>query len=178
MQDEFKKEVEKISEEVFRRLGTRYGFSEVPRHVHNGSDSPSLPFSSISPFVERINYTLYGATAATAANYGVFWVAPKACTVTGVAEVHQTKGTDGGAVTLQIEKLANSAAPGAGINILTTALNLKSADGTIQSGTLVKTSTNSRPDASLQANERLCLVDSGTLTGLVNVTVQILINYQ
>lgn len=178
MDKELRKEMEKISEETFRRLGTRYGFSEVPRHVHNGSDSPALPFSSISPFIERISFTLFGATPATAANYGVFWVAPKTCTIIGVNEVHQTKGSDAGAVTLQIEKLADGDAPGAGINILTTALSLKTANDTIQSGTLVNTSTNGRPDASLQQYERLCLVDSGTLTALANVTVQILVNYQ
>ena len=180
--EKLKFEIERISEakaeETYRRLGTRFGMAENPRHIHNGLDSPNIPFSSLSPFTERFCFTIYGTDAATATNYGVFWVAPAVCRIVGVKEVHQTKGTDAGTVSLQVEKLSDGTAPGAGINILQSAFSLKTTNNTIQEADMVITSTNGRPDASMQKNERLCLVDAGTLTAVANVTVQILINYQ
>lgn len=49
----------------------------------------------------------------TAANYGMVFTALRPCEVLEVSEVHGTLGTDGGAVTLQLERLTGTTAKGA-----------------------------------------------------------------
>lgn len=165
------------AEAVYRNLGTEYGIAIVPRHQHTGLDSPNIPYSSIKPFYEFIHWTVVGTAAATATNYGVFWIAPAGCTVVGFQEVHQTKGTDGSAVTLQLEKLTSTEAPGAGVDLLDTALSLKANINTVQTADMARTYTNSKPDVGMLAGDRLCLKDAGTLTAVANVTVLATIKY-
>lgn len=141
-------------------------------HIHNGQDSPKIPPSSIRGYIERIRWTLPGELPATAANYGVIFIADRPCTVVGFEEVHQTAGSDGSAVTLQLEKLTGTEAPDAGVDLLATALSLKATANTVQTGTLIQTR-----DVTLQDGDRLCLNDSGTLTAVANVTVTIFIQY-
>lgn len=168
----------RIAEEVYRQIGTRYGVSETPLHDHNDLDTPRTPFSSISQFVRAVHWTIPSTDAATAANYGVFWVADAACAVTGMMEVHQTAGTDAGAVTLQLERLTGTEALDAGDALLVSAFNLKSTANTVQSANIVKSSTSNMPTASLMKGNRLALKDSGTLTAVANVTVVVFITYQ
>lgn len=177
-----RKEIEAISHaqatEVYRTLGTKYGEAETPRHLHDGFDAQTIPYSSVRPFYEFIQWTIPGTSAATAANYGVFWIAPAQCVVTAFWEVHQTLGTNGGAVTVTLEKLATGVAPDSGVVMLNTALSLKTTINTVQEGTIVNTGTSGMPDAGLRAGERLCLKDAGTLTAVANVTVLVTIKYQ
>ena len=49
--------------------------------------------------------SLDGTSPATTTNYGIIFTALYPCTVIDFSEVHQTLGTDGAAVTLQLEKL-------------------------------------------------------------------------
>lgn len=167
----------KVATDVYTKLATKFGLAKNARHIHNGFDSENVPFSSIRPFNEYINWTIPGAQAATATNYGVFWIAPADCIVKGFSEVHQTAGSAGGTVSLQLEKLTGTQAPDAGVVLLTTALNLKGTANTIQEGTMAVTFTSSKQDVSMLAGDRLCLKDSGTLTAVANVTVQVLITY-
>ena len=113
-----------------------------------------------------IHHTLVGVTAATAANYAVFWIAPFRCTITGFWEVHQTLGTDAGAVTLQLEKLASGQALDAGVEVLSTALSLKATIDTVQTGGI----TNTIANRNLTKGDRLALKDAGVLTAVANVT--------
>lgn len=108
---------------------------------------------------------LKNTDAATAANYGVFFIADKTYRVTSVVEVHGTVGSDAGAVTLNIERLRGTQAPDSGVTILTTAFSLKVTANTVQYGTLV---TND--NIVLLRGDRLCLKDSGTLTAVANLT--------
>lgn len=172
----FRHEVEKVAREqatgVYRDLGTRYGVSETPRHIHGGYDAETIPYSSVRPFYEFIHWTLPGTSAATATNYGVFWIAPADCSVAAFQEVHQTAGSDASAVTLQLEKLTGTQAPGAGTEVLNATLSLKATANTVQDGVILPGS------ASLLKGDRLCLKDAGTLTAVANITILATIKYQ
>ena len=167
------KRIEQIATNVYNRLGTQYEVPKVPVHQHTGIDTNKVAFSSLLERSLPIHWTVVGTAAATATNYGVFWTAPFKCTVMSVTEVHQTKGTDAGAVTLQLERLQGTEALDAGDALLTTTFNLKAADNTVQEGAMVG-------DISLRQlakGDRLALKDAGTLTALVNVTVVVNILY-
>lgn len=138
-------------------------------HQHTGVDSQYVRQIDVSDRKFYISHTIPGTQSATAANYGVFFIAPFKCYVSKVQEVHLTAGSDGGAVTLGIEKLTSAEAPGSGDDVLSTALSLKTTAGTVQSGTITAT----RADSNLEIGDRLCLEDTGTLTAVANVTVLI-----
>ncbi len=117
-----------------------------------------------------VSITLDGAAAATAANYGPFFIAPFACEVVSVREAHTAAGTDAGAVTLDIEKLTGTQAPDSGVAVLgATKINLKGAANTVQAPALTSTTADKR----LAAGDRLCLKDSGTLTAVAGVCVTV-----
>lgn len=162
---------------IYADKGTRWGVAKVPVHSHNGVDTNQIPFDNLSQKKVYVHWTIPGSSAATASNYGVFWIAPVACTVTGFAEVHEVAGTAGGTVSLQLERLQGTEAPGAGDDLLNSALSLKSAANTVQYGSITKSRTSGRGLANLAAGDRLCLKDSGTLTTLSNVTVVVTIMY-
>lgn len=93
------------------------------------------------------------------------------------SEVHTTAGTDGGNVTLTIEKLTGTQAPGGGANMLkTTTFNLKS---TINTPVRVAVSSLSGLSAAqaaaqlLSPGDRLSLTFGGVLTTLAGVGVTI-----
>ncbi len=138
-------------------------------HFHDGFDTSKVSYMNIQDKTFCVNHTVYGTTAATATNYGVFFIVPSSCTITSVQEVHQTAGTDAGAVTINIEKLSGIEALGSGDDVLSTALSLKATANTIQTGILTATLIN----RSLIAGDRLALKDTGTLTSVANVTVKI-----
>ena len=124
-----------------------------------------------------IHHTIYGLDAATATNYGVFWIVPFECVITEVREVHQTLGTDSSAVTLQIEKLTGTQALDSGVACLSTAINLKGTINTVVTPGLDNTIDASGPRLSLVRGDRLAMDDAGTLTAVANVTVVIEITF-
>lgn len=142
---------------------------QIPDHFHNRYDTSPVNFLDIYNKKVWVPWTLSGTSAATATNYGVFFVVPVACYVTGVKEVHQTAGSDGGAVTVTLEKLTGTSALDAGTEVLATALSLKATANTVQTGTLSAT-LGAR---TLAVGNRLALKDAGTLTAVANVTVLI-----
>jgi len=140
----------------------------MPDHFHNGSDASRINFNDLDQKKHWISYTIPGTNSATAANYSVFFVNEIGpCYVSAFYEVHETAGTDAGAVTVMLEKLTGTTAPASGSSVLTTALSLKATANTVQEGTL----TNTFADRNLAAGDRLALKDSGTLTAVANVTV-------
>jgi len=144
-------------------------FQKFTDHNHNGFDSDLVDQLNIYRKIIYKDYTIYGADAATGANYGVFCIVPIACVVTGFQEVHQTAGNDAGAVTLMLEKLTGTTAPGSGSDVLSTTLSLKATADTVQDGALTLTLA----DKTLKVGDRLALEDTGTLTTLANVTVKV-----
>ena len=144
--------------------------SVIPEHFHN---TDRIDFRDILKKKIYIHHTIYGADAATAGNYGVFWIVPFECVISEIREVHQTLGTDVGAVTLQIEKLTGTQALDAGVPCLATAFNLKGTINTVNTGTL----TTVPADIRLTRGDRLAMDDDGTLTAVANVTVIIEITF-
>lgn len=138
-------------------------------HQHNGFDATKVEDKDIARKQLYIYHTIYGTAAATAANYGVFWIAPVRCVITAFEEVHQAAGTDAGAVTLQLEQLTGTTAPDSGNAILATALSLKATINSVQTGVL----TTTQAYRTLNVGDRLCLKDAGTLTSVANVTVRV-----
>ena len=117
-----------------------------------------------------VTVRLKNTDAATAANYGTFFTADKLYRVLAATEVHGTLGTNGSAVTLQIERLRGTQAPDGGTVLLSTAFDLKGTINTVQYGSFVSSDA-----VNLIKGDRLCLKDAGTLTDVANVQVTVYI---
>ena len=165
MNEELSKRIQILTTEVNNLKNGLF----IVDHFHTGFDASRIEYNNIANKRVFISHTLYGTSGATAANYGVFFISPFACTIRGFKEVHQTAGTDGSAVTLMLEKLTGTEAPGSGVDVLSTALSLKATANTVQDGTIIATIANKN----LAIGERLCLEDTGTLTSVANVTVMV-----
>lgn len=113
-----------------------------------------------------VNVSLPGATAATAANYSVFFVAKTPCEVIWISEAHTTAGTDGSAVELNIEKLGSGVALGSGSEVIITDFSLKATADT----PLYKSGVDLQ-NTKLKLGDRLALKDTGTLTNVAGVCV-------
>lgn len=156
-------------QQLERRIAALEARPSMPDHRHNGFDVSRTVWEEIARKKFYIHHTIAGTAAATAANYGVFWIAPYACHVDSFKEVHQTAGSNGGAVTLTLEKLTGTQAPDGGVVMLASTLSLKATANTVQSGSMTTTLAN----RNLVQGDRLCLKDSGTLTDVANVTVMV-----
>lgn len=117
-----------------------------------------------------VSTVVQDTSAATAANYGVFFTAPFACELMEAWETHKTLGTNGSAVTLALEKLEAGEALGSGVDMLDSTFNLK---GTINTPQRVR-STTTRVNRVLSPGERVALKDTGTLTDVAHVQVTLL----
>lgn len=114
--------------------------------------------------------SLFGADAATAAQYGVFFQARRPYKVIEISEIHTTAGSDAGAVTLNIERLSGTEALDSGDAICVSAFDLKGTANT----TVPKKATQLQ-NVNLAIGDRLALDDSGTLTAVAGVNVTILL---
>lgn len=159
--------------EIKKRLKKLETAPPLPFHTHTGVDMNKVRFTDLDRRIETVYHSIVGTAAATDTNYGVFFIAPAPCIVTTFKEVHQTAGTDGGSVTLQLEKLTGTTAPDAGTALLSTALSLKATANTVQTGTIVTTISS----INLATGDRLCLKDAGVLTAVANVTVQLEVTF-
>lgn len=122
----------------------------------------------------EITVNLGGTLSATAANYGVFFIANRPIEIVKVKEVHSTAGSDGSAVTLQLEKLTGTTALDSGSTILNTAFDLKGTANTVVSYSGYKGLNSNRI---LREGDRLALKDAGTLTNVAGVCVSIYFKY-
>lgn len=169
----FKRDMEEIAARVYTQgPGTEYGVAKTPRHIHDGNDSQRISLNAIEKRIDPVRWTIFGTEAATSGNYGVFFIADLACAVVGFQEAHATAGSDGGAVTLQLEKLTSGVAAGSGTNLLSTALSLKATANTVQTASLVATRVTV-----LNKGDRLALKRSGTLTSVNTVSTVTYIAY-
>lgn len=151
-----------------------FGVSPIPAHTHNGTDSLPVSFGDLTNRVGAFAFTIPGASAATTTNYSVFFIAPYPVRLIGIQEAHTTAGTDGGAVTLNIEKLTGTTAPGAGTSLLSTAFDLKGTANTVltaPSSAYPLTTTNQVSSLNLATGDRLAFKLTGTPTSVANVTV-------
>jgi len=106
---------------------------------------------------------------AAAGDYDGSVVVPVAAEVIGVTERHQTIGSDGGAVTLMVKKVASGTAKASGVDTLAAGTSLKSTADTNVAPALHATLANKQ----LAAGDALGLVTTGTLTAVDGVTVTV-----
>lgn len=121
------------------------------------------------PKIFQLVHSLGGTDAATAANYGKFFVACKKCIVRAIREVHTVKASDSSAVTLTIERLQGTETSGNGDDLLASTFSLKGDAETVLSGAL----TTTVADLILTAGDRLNMVDTGVLTAVDGVCVTV-----
>lgn len=114
-----------------------------------------------------LTVNLFGDEAQTAANYSHFFTARYPVEIMRVSEVHATAGTDGSAVTLDVQKLTGTTAPGSGTSILSSTFNLKSTANTV----VTKEGSALSSARVLSEGDRLCITSSGTLTAVASVSV-------
>lgn len=115
--------------------------------------------------------TIPGTSAATSTNYGYVLTAREiALEIIGVSEKHETAGSSGGAVTLDVVKVLDGSAISTGTTILTTPFNLKSTTNTnvLKRGRDLSTASDIRY---LQIGESVALKTAGTLTAVAGVHV-------
>lgn len=136
-------------------------------HRHTGYDSNKVLWHDLGQRKIHIHHTIPGAQAATATNYGTFFIVPVKSVLTKFEEIHQTAGSDGSDVLLNLEKLSGTTAPNSGDEMLSEDLSLKATANTLQEGSI----TTDTADRTLEAGDRLCLKDTGTLTAVANVSV-------
>lgn len=110
------------------------------------------------------HFVLFGGDAATAANWGPFFIASHPIEI---VRVFVSWGANSSSGTFQLEKLEPGVALGSGSDVLSTALSTASGANTPVELTK-KDLTTSRV---LKAGDRLALEDGGTLTGLQNLQV-------
>ena len=168
-------QIRKIAQQVVTEndKGNQFGVSSTPFHIHNGIDSPRISQSDITRKSTVLTYTLFGTQAATAGNYSVFFTAPYAMSVSKITESHAVLGTDGGAVSLDIEKLTGTTAPGSGTKITSAVIDLK---GTINTVVTASLSTTIGV-VQLAVGDRLALLLTGTPTSVANVNVTLILDF-
>lgn len=152
----------------------QFAVAQTPYHTHNKLDSPPVSFQDLINRTEILSVVLPGTSAATAGNYGTFFTAPYKCLFVGATEVHGTLGTDGSAVSLQIQKLTGTTAIGSGTNLLATAFDLKGTINTVQTAKLAR-SQNSV--FNLAIGDRLGLALTGTPTAVAQVCVIVKLSF-
>lgn len=148
------------------RESLQYSLSPIPAHVHDGTDSLQVSFLTLTDVLIPDSFTIPGASAATATNYSVFFIASQDMRLMSAWESHTTAGVAVGAVTVNIEKLSPGDAPGSGTDLLAAGFNLKGTINTPVQGTLIP----DRLEPNLLKGDRLALHLTGTPTTVANVT--------
>lgn len=149
-------------------------------NTHSGTEtfSGAVTFSGGATFSSSVptgTYMLANFQGQTteAATDRVFFVAPVACTVVAVKQVHSVAA--GGASKLQVTKDTSTDAPGAGTDLLTNNTNagfdLNATANTVQSGTL--TATAGALD--LAAGDRLSIDFAQTIQSTAGLAVTVLL---
>ncbi len=115
--------------------------------------------------------TIPGTSATTSTNYGYILTAREiALEIIGVSEKHETAGSDGGSVTLDIIKVLDGSAISTGTTILVAPFNLKSTANTnvLKRGRDLSTASQIRY---LQIGESVALKTTGILTAVAGVHI-------
>jgi len=117
--------------------------------------------------MQSVTVRLKSTDAATAGNYGTFFIATRPVEVMEIHAIWATASTSG---TLNVERLTGTTAEGSGDDIIGTAVAMS---GTANTVNVKKTSdiTNRQ----LATGDRLALVDAGTLTNQVNLVVTVVL---
>lgn len=133
---------------------------DTTNSVAKVSDGSNWVKFSVGPVASYIQSGTFATTT--------FFVAPQACKVTAVSEVHSTAGSDGGAVTAVVTKDTGTDAPGAGTSLHQSgSFNMKGTANTVQNATLSTTAAT----LTLAAGDRLAVKLTGTPTAVAGAVV-------
>lgn len=102
------------------------------------------------------------------------WLADADAEIVFAAEIHETLGTDGSAVTLDVVKVADGTAVGSGTSLLASTFNLKATVNTRQSRSL--SAGTLATDRIIYAGQTLGLNFAGTMTSVTGVHVTVVLN--
>lgn len=147
-----------MSENRIRRTDTQQPASPGGSGVWVGAVDNTLKYNpdGTTRYVAPIDVTV-PLVAATVSE--TIWIAPFACELVSVREVHRVASSSG---TLQVQKLTGTTAPGSGTNLLTGTVSLAGTANTVVSGTLIGTTASLR----FAAGDRLGTLIAGTMTSL------------
>lgn len=130
---------------------------------------PSLKSGKFKTPVAPIAASYY-FTGTPAATDQVFFVAPFACRVRAISQVHSVAA--GGASTLQVVKDTSTNAPGAGTDLLATAFDLNATANTVQNGSLSQTAAA----LDLAAGDRLSVDYANAIQSSAGVCVTVILD--
>ena len=116
-----------------------------------------------------LTHSLPGATAATAGNYGVFFIVDKAVELVRVKVVWGVASTSG---TLDLERLQGTEALDAGNSLFASAISTAGTANTVTSKDGMDFNHTIK-ETILKPGDRLALKDGGTLTNLVDLCVTV-----
>jgi hypothetical protein len=145
----------------------------IHQNTTQGTSQLTQPLDPISIQIVKgligypVVFTLKSTEPATTGNYTHFFVADRAYSILSITEVHGTAGTDGSAVTLQVQKLTGTTAIGSGTSILSTAFNLKATANTPQYPGLVATGNVTN----IVKGDRIGLKLTGTPTSVADMII-------
>jgi len=133
------------------------------------SDAVNLAEEILQPdrVVMKFNLNLNGSLADQP-----FFIAPFACTVKSIQEIHSVAGNDASAVTAVVKKVSDGAALTAGTALMSDTFNMKGTANTLQTGTMSSTAS----DLELAENDRLYVDFTGTLTTLAGVVLTVVLS--
>lgn len=144
----------------------RFGYNLTPAHAHTGLDSPQVSFLNLTERQFTVTSVISGTGAATSTNYGSFWVAPFNCSV---QQILQTHGANGAGGVLTVELLKSGVASGSGTSVTT--FDMTTGANTVVTKNIGRLSVVK----ALGTGDRLGLSITGTLTGLSQVVVTVLL---
>lgn len=114
----------------------------------------------------QVSAVLPGAAPDTAGNYGTFFIARRKVVVLAIGAIWTTASSSG---TLQVQRLQGTEAKGSGDDLLSSTIDLSGTAETENAGTLTTTMAN----RTLNAGDRLCLENGGTLTSGAGLVVTV-----
>lgn len=129
---------------------------------------PSTVSSKFTTRLSPLVATYKTGTTAAATDF-CFFVAPFACRVGYISQVHSVAA--GGASTLQVTKDTSTDAPGAGTDLLATAFDLNATANTVQTGALSATTAA----LSLAAGDRLSVDFANTIQSTAGCVVTVVL---
>jgi hypothetical protein len=150
---------------VTGQAGDIYVTTSGELSVHSGTN-----YVAVARKVVSVALPLNG----DAVDQAVF-IADGAYVIERIDYIHETAGSDGSAVNLQVKKCTGTQAPASGTNLLTNntsaGFNCKATANTVQNGTLTATAATK----TLAAGNRIALDFTGTTTALAGVLVTIVL---
>lgn len=136
------------------------------------TENPTIRYEDIeNKDLQSITVRLKDTDAATAANYGAFFIALRPYEIVEVSAVWTTASTSG---TLNIEKLNGTTVEGSGDDILKSTIDMSGTAAT----PVTRKSYQQLQNRLLEVGDRLALVDGGTLTNQNNLVVTILYKHR